>query len=151
VLYGITIVICSIIAFGTATVLEIAAYYVPAVDNLLDAVATPAAVVAGTIATAALVADLSPLLKWTLAIIAGGGIAGVVQGGTVALRASSTTTTAGLANPLLATLEWIGSGLLTFLALVLPLLALAIAAWICFRLGRNLFRWICTRRGSRPD
>lgn len=34
-------------ALGFATICEIAAYYVPWVDNLLDTIATPAAVVAG--------------------------------------------------------------------------------------------------------
>src|SRR5881394_829642 len=65
----------ALIAFATATALEIAGYYVPWVDNLLDTIASPAAVIAGTIATASVVADMSPFLKWTLAAIAGGGIA----------------------------------------------------------------------------
>ena len=56
--------------FLTATVLEVAAYYVPWLDNLLDTIATPAAVVAGTIITASLVTDMSPMLRWTLAVIA---------------------------------------------------------------------------------
>ena len=67
------------IAFGIAMVIEIAAYYIPWVDNLLDTIATPAAVVAGTIVTASMVGDVSPFLRWSLAIIAGGGIAAVVQ------------------------------------------------------------------------
>jgi phosphoglycerol transferase MdoB-like AlkP superfamily enzyme len=72
--------------FLTATVLEVSAYYVPWVDNLLDTIATPAAVVAGTMATASVVTDMSPLLRWTLAVIAGGGLAAVVQTGTVTWR-----------------------------------------------------------------
>jgi hypothetical protein len=50
-------------AFATATVLEIGAYYVPWLDNLLDTLATPAAVVAGTIVTASLVGNMNPFLK----------------------------------------------------------------------------------------
>ena len=72
--------------FLTATILEIVAYYVPWLDNLLDSVATPAAVVAGTIATASVITDMSPLLQWSLAIIAGGGTAGVIQSATVLVR-----------------------------------------------------------------
>ena len=62
-------------AFGVACALEIAAYYVPWLDHMLDILATPTAVVAGTIVTASLVTDMSPMLRWTLAIIAGGGAA----------------------------------------------------------------------------
>lgn len=71
----------ALLAFGTATVLEVGAYYVPWLDNLLDTVATPAAITAGVITTAAVTPELSPLLRWTLAIVAGGGAAGLVQAG----------------------------------------------------------------------
>jgi len=112
--------------FLTATILEVAAYYVPWIDNALDSIATPAAVVAGTLATASVITDLSPLSKWTLAVIAGGGVAGLIQTGTVALRGASTATTGGLANFLVATAELIASVCTTILAIVLPVLALGL-------------------------
>lgn len=74
------------IAFGIAMVIEIAAYYIPWLDNILDTIATPAAIVAGTIATASMVGDVSAFLRWSLAIIAGGGIAGLIQGSSVIVR-----------------------------------------------------------------
>ena len=73
--------------------------------------------------TASMVVDLSPFLRWSLAIIAGGGVAGIVQGGTAVLRAVSSGTTGGMANPVFSTLEWIGSIVMTVLAVVAPLLA----------------------------
>jgi hypothetical protein len=73
----------ALVAFSLATALEITAYYVPWLDNLMDSIATPAAIVAGVIATAACIGDMSPFLKWTLAVIAGGGAAGAVQTVTV--------------------------------------------------------------------
>src|SRR5437879_3587681 len=76
----------ALIAFSVATVLEIAAYYIPWLDHLLDTIATPAAIIAGTIVTAAMVGHMSPFLKWGLAVIAGGGAAGLVQGTTVFVR-----------------------------------------------------------------
>jgi Domain of unknown function (DUF4126) len=111
------------IGFGTATLIEIGAYYVPWLDNLLDTISTPAAIVAGTIMTASMVVDMSPFLKWSLAIITGGGAAGVIQGGAATLRAVSTGTTGGMANPVFSTLEWIGSLVMTILAVVMPVLA----------------------------
>src|SRR5947208_5493404 len=95
----------ALITFSVATFAEIAGYYIPWVDHLLDTIATPAAIIAGTIITASMVSGMSPFLKWTLAIIAGGGTAGLVQGTTVVARGLSTASTGGLANPLFATIE----------------------------------------------
>ncbi|HZN36487.1 MAG TPA: DUF4126 domain-containing protein [Pirellulaceae bacterium] len=116
--------------FLTATILEIAAYYVPWLDNLLDSIATPAAVIAGTLATASVITDMSPLLKWTLAIIAGGGIAGVIQSATVLVRGGSTLSTGGATNWLVATAEWIAALCGTVLSMLLPILAVGLAALV---------------------
>ena len=117
--------------FLTATALEVAAYYIPWVDNLLDSVATPAAVVAGTIIMAAVVSDMSPLMRWSLALIAGGGTAGVIQATSVALRGTSSVTTGGLANWIVASGELAVSVGTTVLSVLLPILtALAVATLI---------------------
>lgn len=114
-------------ALGAATLLEIGAYYFPLVDHLLDAVAAPCAVIAGTLATAALLTGVEePGLKWALALIAGGGMAGLVQAGSMLARLTSTATTGGLGNPVVATGEWLGSLLLTVLAMLVPLLAILV-------------------------
>jgi len=128
---------------GVAAVVEILAYYIPGVDNLLDTLATPAAFVAGTIVSAAVMADVSPMLKWTTAIIAGGGIAGVTQGVTALLRAKSTMFTAGVGNPVLATAELGGSLLVSLLALAAPIIAVVVVAvflWLAVRLIRKIAR-----------
>ena len=90
---------------SVAALAEIVAYYVPGVDNLLDTLATPAAFVAGTVVSAAVMTDLPPMVKWTAAVIAGGGVAGVTQGVTAMLRAKSTVLTGGLGNFVIATAE----------------------------------------------
>lgn len=113
-------------AFGTATFLEIVGYYIPGVDHIMDIIATPAAVVAGTLTTASMAVDMSPFLKWTLALIAGGGVAGLVQGTTVALRAKSSMTTAGMGNSLIATLELIGAIIIALLAIIVPIICLVL-------------------------
>jgi hypothetical protein len=128
---------------GVAALVEILAYYVPGVDNLLDTIATPAAIVAGTIVSAAVMTDVSPMLKWTTAIIAGGGIAGATQGVTSLLRAKSTMFTAGVGNPVVATAELGGSLLLSLLALAAPiiaLLAVGVFLWFAVRLIRKITR-----------
>lgn len=108
--------------FLTASILEVAAYYVPWVDNLLDTIAAPAAVTAGTIITASVVTEMSPLLRWSLALIAGGGTAGLIQAATTALRGASTATTGGLANWLVASGELIAATATTVLSMLMPVL-----------------------------
>jgi hypothetical protein len=130
----------ALIALGVATVIEIAAYYVPWLDHLLDVVASPSAVVAGMIMTASVVTGLDPMLKWTLALIAGGGISGTVQALTVGTRKVSFLTTGGLGNPVVSTIELLGSVFLTLLAIALPLLAFAVIAWALFFGVRHLLR-----------
>ncbi len=132
------------IAFATATAVEILGYYIPGLDHVLDLIATPAAVVAGTVVTASSITDMSPFLKWTLSLIAGGGIAGLVQGSTAALRTGSFLTTAGLGNPIVATLELVGAIGTALLAILVPILCLVLIALltICvlLKMGRLLLR-----------
>jgi hypothetical protein len=130
----------ALITFGAATVLEIAGYFVPWVDHMLDTVATPAAVVAGTIVTASVVTDLSPLLRWTLAVIAGGGAASLVQSATVLLRGGSSISTGGLGNPVFATAELAGSVLTSVASIVAPYLTVALILIVLLVLGRRFFR-----------
>ncbi|MBN2437920.1 MAG: DUF4126 domain-containing protein [Deltaproteobacteria bacterium] len=132
------------VAFATATILEVVGYYVPWIDHLLDIVATPAAVIAGTIATASMIVDLPPFLKWTLSLIAGGGIAGLVQGSTSALRLKSSLSTGGGANPVISTLELVGSTVTALLAVLAPVVCLVLIGLFCFfvllKAGRFIFR-----------
>jgi hypothetical protein len=130
----------ALIAFGIATAFEVAAYYVPWLDHLLDVLATPAAVVAGVVMTASVVTGLDPMMKWSLALIAGGGIAGTVQALTVGTRKASLLATGGLGNPIVATAELGGSILLAVLAIALPLLAFALVVWAIFFAVRFVVR-----------
>ncbi len=130
----------ALLSFSVATCLEIAGYYIPLVDHLLDMLASPAAVVAGTVITASLVTDMSPFLKWTLAVIAGGGAAGMVQGATVLARGASTATTGGLSNPLVSTLELLGALVTSIAAVVAPMLVVAVIVLVFVLFGRKLLR-----------
>jgi len=131
----------ALIAFSVATVLEIAGYYIPWVDNLLDAVATPTAIIAGILVTASAMTDVSPMLKWTLAVLAGGGTTAVFQGVTSMVRHISSFTTGGLGNPVVATAEAGSSALLAVLAITLPVLAfLLVLTLLYLGIKKLLFR-----------
>jgi hypothetical protein len=130
----------ALIMLGVAAAAEILAYYLPGIDNVLDAMSAPAAFLAGVILSAAVMTDLSPAVKWTLAIIAGGGAAGMAHGLTSLLRAGSTVMTGGLGNWVIATAELGGALLLSLLALAAPLaalLAIAVLVWQARRLFRK--------------
>lgn len=114
----------ALLTVAVAMACEIGAYYVPWLDNLLDTVAMPAAVTAGTV-VAANVETGPPLLSWSVAAVAGGGAAAVLQAGTTLLRGASTLATAGLGNPVVSTAESGGAIGLSLFALTLPVVALA--------------------------
>jgi len=130
----------AIAMFGIAAIVEIAGFYIPGVDNLLDILATPAAVIAGTVIAAAVMVDLPPMVKWATALIAGGGAAGLTQGVTALLRAKSTALTGGLGNPAIASVEWAGALLVSLLALLAPVLALALIVVFCWLVVRFVRR-----------
>jgi len=132
----------SIFCLATAATLEILAYFVPILDNLLDTIATPAAAVAGSVMTSGVLSDISPWLHWTLAIIAGGGTSTIVQSSTVALRASSSALTAGTANPIIAAGETLGAILMTLLSIILLPLGIVIAIILLVIGIRSLIRYI---------
>ncbi len=133
----------ALILLGVAAAVEILAYYIPGVDNLLDTLATPAAFVAGTVVAAAVMTDLPSMVKWAAAVIAGGGIAGATQSVTTLVRAKSTAFTGGLGNPVIATAEFGGSLLVSLLALAAPLLtlvAIVVVLWLGLRWLRLMSR-----------
>jgi hypothetical protein len=122
----------TLIILCVATLVEIIGYYVPWFDNLLDTIAIPLAAVAGTAVMMATLGDMSPVISWVLAIIAGGGTAAVVKGNTSALRLSSTATTAGVANPVIATVETGTSTLISLLSVFIAPFAFLIVLYIFF-------------------
>ncbi len=124
----------AMVTFGIATVIEILAYFIPWLDNALDLVTTPMAVVGGTILMSSAITDVDPLLQWSVAIIAGGGTAGLIKSMTSTGRLASSVGSGGLGNPLISSGEALSSILMTFLSFVLPYVA-AFFAIILFIAG----------------
>jgi len=138
----------ALVALGSAAVVEMLAYYIPGVDHLLDLVSGPATLAAGTAVSAAVMTDVPPGLLWPMAIIAGGGIAGVTKGSTALVRAGSGVSTAGLANPLVSTAENIGATGLALLAIGLPLLCLILVVALLYWATRRILRFMTARRSA---
>ncbi len=126
-----------LLVLGVATVFELGAYYIPWLDNALDTIAAPAAIVAGTILSASFLKIDSPILNWGLGLMLGGGSAGLIQAGTSLLRLGSTATTGGLANPVVSSTENVASVGLSVLTIVVPLFAFVVIVLILlFMLSR---------------
>lgn len=133
----------ALITLGVAMLVEIGAYYIPLIDNMLDTIAVPLAGVAGTIAVGITMPEMNEVATWALAIIAGGGTAAAISGTTAAARAVSTTTTAGAGNFLVNTGETLSSTVLSITAIVLAPLAFVIAVVIlygCYRVFKKIKR-----------
>lgn len=122
----------------TASIAEIGGYYIPFIDNLLDTIATPAAVIAGTLLSTSFIQIDNPVLHWGLGLIVGGGTAGLVQVGTGLLRLLSSKTTAGLGNPVVSTAENIASFSLSGMAIFLPLIAMVLVVLLVLWLFKRI-------------
>lgn len=122
----------ALITFLVATIVEIAAFYIPFIDNLLDTVAPFFVSIAGIILTASSIGETTPLVSWGLAIIAGvpaGLSSQLLSSGS---RATSTATTGGAGNFIVATLENIKSVVVSILAIFAPILIPFILLFVLF-------------------
>ena len=131
--------------FAIASVLEVVGYSIPWFDHALDVLATPAAVIAGTVVAASVAPDMNPLVQWTLALVAGGGTAGLTKSLLNLLRGTSTAASGGLANPIFAALELVMSIVLSVLAFTVPVLAgvlvIALLGFALYKLAQLIARW----------
>ncbi|MDE3248432.1 MAG: DUF4126 domain-containing protein [Bacteroidota bacterium] len=129
----------AMVCFGTAALVEIAAYYFPFLDNILDAIAAPLAVMAGAVLAFAILPEGggNQLLRWVAAIIAGGATAGTIHAGTGLLRLFSTKATLGVGNPVVASGENLLAVLGSLLSFIMPVIIAAIllllAIWIGYK------------------
>ena len=130
----------ALITLGIATVVEIGAYFIPWLDNILDTIAIPLAAIAGTAVMVSTVAGLDPVMTWALAIIAGGGTATAIQTSSTATRMTSTATTAGIANPIVTTVETGTSIVMSILSIFVPIIAILVLIfifWLIFKVYRK--------------
>lgn len=136
----------ALLLFGVATLIELVGDKIPAVDHALDVIGTPLRPAAGALLAASVLGTVSdPLTSIVLGTAVGAPSALVPHAAKSALRAASTVTTGGLANPVLSFVED-AVALVTFaLAILVPLLVVGL-------LGLTLYlasRWL-RRRAVAP-
>lgn len=131
----------AMISFGTAAVVEVLAYYIPFVDNLLDTVTTPLAVGAGTLLMTSVLPVDNELMKWIMGFVVGGGAAATMQSGSVLSRLTSSKFTAGTANPVVSTGENVAALGSSVTALFFPPVVAVIFILIAILIFVKLFEW----------
>ncbi len=133
----------ALVLFGVATAIELIGDKIPVIDHALDVIGTPLRLAAGALLAASVLGTVTdPLTSVVLGATVGAPSAFLPHAAKSALRAASTTVTGGLANPLLSILEDVISVVTFVLAVLLPLLVVAL-------LGLTLYlatRWL--RRGK---
>ena len=134
----------AIAILGTATVVEILAYYIPVVDNLLDTISTPLAIGAGTLLLTSVLPIDSEMMRWITGAAIGGGSAAVVQSGSALTRLTSTKLTAGIGNPVVATIENVAATGTSILSLIIPFFILALFLLL------TILLFTAVRRRLRP-
>jgi hypothetical protein len=132
--------------FLTATIVEIGAYYIPVLDNMLDTISVPLATIAGTLLSVTFITDVPPMVQWTLGIIIGGGSAAVIKSGASMARLKSTAFTAGWANWLIATFEHVTSFVMSVLTVLLPIVMGVIALGVL-----GFFGWRLTKKKNHSS
>lgn len=130
----------SIVALATATIVEVAAYYLPCVDNLLDVFNVPLAFVAGAVVMGGVLPDVHPYLKWSIAGLLGGSVAGLTQLATTIARGASTATTAGVGNNVVSSSDNVCATVFSIGAILIPLLAIVIVMIFLCVLGSRAKR-----------
>jgi len=138
----------ALLILGVAMVFEILAYYIPFVDNILDSIAIPLSAIAGTLLFSSQFTESNDILKWGLGIIAGGGTSATISSALSGLRVASTSSTGGLGNSVVSTVENAGATTMSILAVFLPILAVLFTAVILYyfiRFGKKMWNKILAK------
>ena len=134
----------ALILFGVASVIEIVADKVPAIDHALDAIGTVLRPIAATVLAASVFGSFTdPVAAIALGAAVGAPTALVPHAGKSVLRAASSALTGGLANPVISVLEDLIALTLFVLTVLLPLFAgglVLVVAWMVARRLRRRFR-----------
>jgi hypothetical protein len=135
----------AIIVLIVASIVEVIADKVPAVDHFLDSVGTFVRPLAATVATASVLtgADVNPTVAAVMGLMIGAPVSlgfHTLKAGT---RVASSAATFGCANPILSLIEDAISLSLSLLAIFLPLavpIALALLVWLLWMVAKRIRR-----------
>lgn len=131
----------SLVIFGAATVVEILADKIPAVDHFLDSGGLFIKPVAGTILFSTVIIRMDPLLAVVLGLIVGGSLSELIHIKKAGLRVASSGMTGGAGNPFLSIAEDAGASAgvaLSFIAPVLAAFVVLFGIYAAFKIYRKV-------------
>lgn len=128
-----------LICLGVAALFEFLGDKIPVVDNFLDWLNFPAKVAFSAILTYALIPGSSHWFYLLIAIVFAESATLTVHAGKTGIRAASTVTTGGVANPIIGFFEDVISLAGAIAAILLPWLAILLLAYVIYRCLRFLF------------
>jgi len=130
----------ALISFGVAAVAEVLAYYIPFVDNLLDHIATPLSIGAGTLLMTSVFPADNEWIKWIMGFVVGGGAAATIQSGSAVTRLLSTSFTAGTGNSVVSTGEGVAATGFSVMSLFTPILVAVLLMIVMIIMLRFAYR-----------
>ncbi|HSF02663.1 MAG TPA: DUF4126 domain-containing protein [Solirubrobacterales bacterium] len=131
----------ALVLFGLATVLEITADKIPALDHALDALSTVLRPAAGALLAASVIGRFAdPLTALALGVAVGAPASLVPHAAKSTLRAAASTLTAGLANPVISLLEDLLAIVMFVLAVLVPIAVALVLCLASYFIARRLFR-----------
>ena len=136
----------ALIAFAVAAVVEVLAYYIPFVDNLLDSIATPLSIGAGTLLMTSVFPSDSEWMKWIIGFVVGGGAAATIQSGSAITRFLSTKFTAGTGNSVVSSGEGVAATGFSVMSLFLPILVALVLVFIIVMILKMAYRKLLKKK-----
>ncbi|MDO5664317.1 MAG: DUF4126 domain-containing protein [Bacteroidia bacterium] len=141
----------ALICFGVAAVVEVLAYYIPFVDNLLDTIATPLSVGAGTLLMTSVIPIESEWMKWIMGFVVGGGAAATIQSGSALTRLMSSKFTAGAGNPVVSTTEGVAATGFSIMSLIMPIVVAILVVIFIIVILRLVYRKLLKKRKEEAN
>lgn len=131
-------------ALSVATIVEVAADKVPALDHALDVLMTFVRPAAGCVSVLAVLSPQDPVVAYVVGIALAGGATLPIHLGKSLLRVGTNAVTGGVSAPALSAAEDLSAGLAVVLAVIVPVCAvllgiasLLVALWFWRRLKRK--------------
>lgn len=108
----------ALIVLGMAMVIELVSYLIPGVDNIMDVIDTPIAVIVGVLVVFSVV-EVNLMMEWILAIVIGGVVPAVLKAFKATIRGAITVMTGGLGNGFFSVFEALSSMFIVVVAIFL--------------------------------
>jgi len=132
-----------------AATVEVFAYFLPWVSNLLDSIEIGLAPIAGMFITASslsIAGDFDPTFLWIITVIAGGATAETIELGTSFTRLMTSGATAGFGGPIVGFVEAVSAIVMSILAITAPIWTILLVLFLLIYGIRRIFKFVSRRK-----